>query len=99
MSVLTLHFDANNRLKVQSIVGESKTIHYTVCPNFTDTGTFLTRVTWQNEDCSLYIVYDTDEQADKPSNREFFYFTWEALESLPKTEALEYFDGAVENRI
>ncbi len=88
MSVLTLHFDTNNRLKVQSIVGESKTTYYTVCPNFTDTGIFLTRVTWQNEDYSLYIVYDTAEQADKPSNREFFYFTWEALESLPKTEAL-----------
>lgn len=88
MSVLTLHFDANNRLKVQSIAGESKTIHYTVYPNFTATGSFLASVTWQNQDCAIYIVYDAPEQADKEGNADFHYFTWEDLEAVAKTEEL-----------
>lgn len=88
MSVLTLHFDANNRLKVQSVGKESRMLEYTVYPNFTATGSFLASVTWQNQDCAIYIVYDEAAQADKQANVDFSYFTWETLETVPKTEEL-----------
>lgn len=95
MSVLTLHFDANNRLKVQSISGESKPVEYTVYPNFTATGSFLTSVTWQNQDCDIHILYEDPEQVDKQGNVDFSYQTWEALESLPKTLELTTLQAAL----
>lgn len=88
MSDLTLHFDTNNQLKVQSIVAESGSIEYTVWANFSAAGSFLANVSWQNQTWSIHIDYQDAEQADKQANSDFSYFTWEVLETLPKSENL-----------
>ena len=80
MPTITLSFDSNNRLKV--IKDTANTYDTCVIYDAPDNENFLDKIHWQNTDYDCFIAY---EESDTTQD---LYLTWEALESVEKTQAL-----------